>query len=101
MVLGHCGCCAVSAAGALAVVPDSQISALYAPLRPAVILANCQPSTTPAQCLDERIRLNARIQAITLRDSSPLINKAVKAGDLKVVAAYYDIASGVVNLLPI
>jgi len=101
MVLGHGACGAVSAAGGLTPVANSQISALYAPLRPAVILANCQPSTPPATCLDERIKLNARIQAITLRDSSRLISLAIQASRLKVVAAYYDIASGVVNLLPI
>src|SRR5260370_13945578 len=38
MVLGHGGCGAVSAAGSLATVPNTQISALYAPLRPALFL---------------------------------------------------------------
>jgi len=93
MVLGHGGCGAVSAAGSLARVPNTQISALYAPLRPAVFLGG--------STLDDRIRANARIQAITLRDSSPLLSDKVKSGDLKVVAAYYDIVSGVVNDLPI
>jgi len=101
MVLGHGNCGAVSAAGNLSRVPNTQISALYAPLRPAVILANCQPSTPPPTCVDDRIQLNARIQAITLRDSSPLISDKVKAGALKVVAAYYNVLTGVVTELPI
>ena len=101
MVLGHGNCGAVSAAGNLSRVPNTQISALYAPLRPAVILANCQPSTPPPTCVDDRIQLNARIQAITLRDSSPLISDKVKAGALKVIAAYYNVLTGVVTELPI
>ncbi len=99
MVLGHGNCGAVSAAGNLSRVPNTQISALYAPLRPAVVLggANCPGPT----CLDDRIQMNARIQAITLRDSSPLISDKVKAGTLNVVAAYYNVLTGMVTELPI
>jgi carbonic anhydrase len=98
MVLGHGGCGAVSAAGSLTRVADTQISALYAPLRPAVILggANCPGPT----CLDDRIRTNARIQAIILRESSPVLSDRTKSNQLLVVAAHYDLASGRVTLLP-
>ena len=90
MVLGHGACGAVTAAIAGKAVPG-QISALYAPLRPAVDQAGPDP--------DAAIRANARIQASILRNASPVIAGLVAQGKLKVVAAHYDIASGAVSLL--
>jgi carbonic anhydrase len=90
MVLGHGSCGAVSASIAAKDVPG-QISTLYRHIRPAVDQAGSD--------LDAAIRANARIQARLLQDSSPVIAGAVKQGRLKVVAAYYDLASGVVTLL--
>jgi carbonic anhydrase len=90
MVLGHSACGAVTAAIAGKAVPG-QISALYAPLRPAVDQAG--PDA------DSVIRANARIQASILRNASPLLAGLVGQGKVKVVAAHYDIASGAVTLL--
>ncbi len=90
MVLGHGACGAVTAAIAGKAVPG-QISALYAPLRPAVDQAGPDP--------DGVIRANARIQASILRNASPVIAGLVAQGKVKVVAAHYDIASGAVSLL--
>jgi carbonic anhydrase len=90
MVLGHGACGAVTAAIAGKAVPG-QISALYAPLRPAVDQAGPDP--------DGVIRANARIQAGFLRNASPVIAGLVAQSKIKVVAAYYDITSGAVSLL--
>jgi carbonic anhydrase len=90
MVLGHGACGAVSATIAAKDVPG-QISVLYRHIRPAVDQAGSN--------LDAAIRANARIHARLLPDASPVIAGAVKQGRLKVVAAYYDLASGVVTLL--
>ncbi|HKT18649.1 MAG TPA: carbonic anhydrase [Stellaceae bacterium] len=90
MVLGHANCGAVKAAIAAKEVPG-QISALYRGIRPAVDAAHGD--------LDATIKANARIQAKLLNDSSPVIAAAVKDGKLKIVAAYYDLASGKVTLL--
>ena len=90
MVLGHGACGGVTAAIARKSVPG-QISALYAPLRPAVEQAGLDVEAT--------IRANARIQAKVLRDASPVIGGLVAQGKLKVVAAYYDLSSGVVTAL--
>jgi carbonic anhydrase len=90
MVLGHGACGAVTAAIAGKEVPG-QISALYAPLRPAVDQAGPDP--------DAVIRANARIQASLLGKASPVIAGLVAQGKLKVVAAHYDLASGTVSLL--
>ena len=90
MVLGHAACGAVTAAIAGKAVPG-QISALYAPLRPAVDQAGPDP--------DGVVRANARIQTSILRSASPVIAGLIAEGKVKVVAAYYDIASGAVSLL--
>jgi carbonic anhydrase len=90
MVLGHGSCGAVSAAIAAKEVPG-QISTLYRHIRPAVDQAGSD--------VEAAIRANARIQARLLNDASPVIAGAVKQGRLKVVAAYYDLATGKVTLL--
>jgi carbonic anhydrase len=90
MVLGHDGCGAVKAAIDGKPVPG-QISALYAPLRPAVERAGPDLTAT--------IKANAQVQADLLRTASPIIAGAVAQGKLKVVPAYYDLASGKVTVL--
>ncbi|MGK9235163.1 hypothetical protein KXS07_26120 [Inquilinus limosus] len=68
-----------------------QISALYAPIRPAVDAAGTD--------LDAAIDANAKIQAALLSRASPIIAGAIREGKLKVLPARYDIASGKVSLL--
>ncbi len=90
VVLGHGSCGAVSATIAAKDVPG-QISTLYRSIRPAVDQAGSD--------LEAAIRANARIHARLLQEASTVIAGAVKQGRLKVVAAYYDLATGVVTLL--
>ncbi len=90
MVLGHANCGAVKASIDAKAVPG-QISSLYRYIRPAVDQAG--------KDLDATIKANAKIQAALLRESSPVIADALKAKQLQVVAAYYDLASGKVSLL--
>jgi carbonic anhydrase len=90
MVLGHGGCGAVKATIEGKAVPG-QISALYSAIRPAVNAAGPD--------LNAAIDANAKIQAALLSDASPVIAGAIKEGNLKVVPARYDIASGAVSLL--
>jgi carbonic anhydrase len=90
MVLGHASCGAVKASIAAKAVPG-QISSLYRYIRPAVDEAHGD--------FEAAIKANAKIQAKLLRDSSPVIASAVKDATLRVVAAYYDLASGKVELL--
>jgi carbonic anhydrase len=89
MVLGHGNCGAVKATIDGKEVPG-QISALYAPIRPAVEAAGSD--------LDAAIDANAKIQANLLSKASPIIRGAIKDGKLKVVPARYDIVSGKVSL---
>jgi carbonic anhydrase len=90
MVLGHSNCGAVKATIDGKAVPG-QIGALYAPIWPAVNAAGND--------LDAAIDANARMQATLISRSSTVIAGATREGKLKVVAARYDIASGVVSLL--
>jgi len=90
MVLGHANCGAVKASIEAKAVPG-QISALYPYIRPAVDQAGAN--------LDAAIKANARIQASLLRQSSPVLAEFIKQNQLKIVAAYYDLATGKVSLL--
>ncbi len=90
MVLGHQSCGAVKAAIAGHAVPG-QISALYAPLRPAIERAGSD--------VEAVAKTNAQIQANLLATASPVIAERIAAGSLKVVAAYYALATGKVTIL--
>ena len=90
MVLGHANCGAVKASIEAKAVPG-QISALYPYIRPAVELAG--PN------LEATIKANAKMQAVLLRQSSPVLAEHIKQNQLKIVAAYYDLASGKVIVL--
>jgi carbonic anhydrase len=90
LVLGHSNCGAVTAAIDGKPVPG-QISALYAPLRPAVDAAGGD--------LDAAIRANAKIQAKLLATASPVMAGFIKDGKLKIAAGHYDLGSGKVSLL--
>lgn len=90
LVLGHEGCGAVKAAIAAKAVPG-QISALYAPLRPAVERGGPDPAAIT--------KANARIQADLLRTASPVLADLIAKGRLKVAAGYYGLGDGAVTLL--
>jgi carbonic anhydrase len=90
MVLGHAGCGAVKAAIQGAPVPG-QIGSLFTHLQPAVDEAG--------HSLEAAIKANAKIQAALLRETSSVIEPMVKEGKVKVVAGYYDLATGKVLLL--
>ena len=90
LVMGHSNCGAVKATIQAKGVPG-QISALYPHIQPAVDQAG--PN------LEAASKANAKIQAALLRQASTVIADLVKKSELRVVAAYYDIASGSVTLL--
>jgi carbonic anhydrase len=88
--MGHGGCGAVKATIQAKEVPG-QISALFPHIQAAVDQAGSN--------LEVATKANAKIQSALLREASTVISGLVKEGKLKVVAGYYDIASGVVSLL--
>src|SRR3954451_20376267 len=84
LVLGHESCGAVKAAIAGKTVPG-QISAFYAPLRPAVERTGSDVAATT--------KANAQIQANLLRTASPVLAELISQGRLKVAAGYYSLVS--------
>jgi carbonic anhydrase len=90
VVMGHSSCGAVDATIHHKTVPG-QISALYPHIQPAIDKAGTD--------LEEAIKANTRIQAALLHRSSTVISGLVDAGKVKVLAAFYNISSGVVSLL--
>jgi carbonic anhydrase len=85
MVLGHANCGAVAATIKGSAVPG-QISVLYPHIQPAVDLAG--PNVEAA------IKTNSKLQAAILAEGSTVISGLVKDHKIKVVAGYYDVASG-------
>jgi carbonic anhydrase len=90
MVLGHRSCGAVKAAIDAKAVPG-QISGLYRYIRPAVDQAGSDVDTVA--------KANAKIQAAILREASPVLADLIKKNELKIVAGFYDLASGKVESL--
>ena len=90
MVMAHQNCGAVKAAMSGEAVPG-QISALYAPLQPAVAQGGHDLAATA--------KLNAKIQAGLLSTASPVLAERIAKGELKIVAGYYELGSG--KVLPV
>jgi carbonic anhydrase len=90
MVLGHAGCGAVKAAIEGKAVPG-QISALFPHLQPAVGQAGSD--------LVAATKANATMQVELLSKGSTVLGPMVKEGKLKIVAAYYDLATGKATLV--
>ena len=90
MVLAHQNCGAVKAAIAGDGVPG-QISALFAPLQPAVARGGHDLAATA--------KLNAKIQADLLATASTVLAERIAKGELKIVAGYYTLGNGAVTLV--
>jgi carbonic anhydrase len=94
VVLGHQHCRAVSAAVSGA-KERGDIPTVLKAILPA-IEATKGESGDP---IDKAVRANARDVAKRLQDTGPVIRPRVQAGEVKVVAAYYSLESGRVELL--
>ena len=94
IVMGHTNCGAIKAAIRNDEVPG-QISALFAGILPAITLAG-----GPDADADEVTRQHVPNQVDVLTRASTVIDSRVEDGSLKVVPALYDVATGVVALLP-
>jgi len=90
LVMGHANCGAVKATIQGKAVPG-QISSLFPHIQPAVDQAGND--------LEAATKANAKHQAMLLSKASTVISEMVKDGKIKVVAGYYDLASGVVTML--
>ncbi|MBI1206581.1 MAG: carbonic anhydrase [Azospirillum sp.] len=90
LVMGHESCGAVKAALTPREAPG-QISSLFSFIRPAIREAGGDLMTA--------IKRNAKNQADTLREASPTLADLHDAGKLRVIASYYDLGTGAVQLL--
>lgn len=95
IVVGHAKCGAVSAAVAGGHAPG-HIHSIVEAIEPAVEATQKQEGDK----VDNAVRANARRVAEILTQVEPIVSKAVQAGEVKVVAARYDLATGRVELLP-
>ena len=99
MVLGHSGCGAVNAA--IKVIREGTVLPGHLPelieaLKPGVEAAI---KKKPQDLLVEATVENVRNNVQRLQTADPLLKDAISAGKLKVVGAYYDIATGKVRLV--
>jgi carbonic anhydrase len=90
LVMGHANCGAVKATMQGKEVPG-QISSLFPHIQPGVDQGGGN--------LEAATKANAVVQAKLLREASTVIAGMVKAGSVKVVPSYYDLATGAVTLL--
>ena len=86
-VLGHTLCGAVQATIKGDEVPG-QISGLFQYIRPAI---RNQPALATA------VTQNVRNQALLLAESSPVIGRLLKAGELIIAGGVYDLKTGLVT----
>lgn len=95
IVLGHAKCGAVSAAVAGGEAPG-HLKSIVASLSDAVAMARKKPG----DAIDNAVRIQAKLSAVELAKSEPILAKAVHEGELKVLAARYDLATGQVEFFP-
>ncbi len=94
MVLGHSQCGAVTAAVSGG-EPEGHISSLTAAIRPALDRTQDQNGDR----VDDTARENAKLVAETLKLSTPALTDRVNRGKLLIVAAFYNLDTGLVDIL--
>lgn len=93
VVLGHESCGAVTAA--VGHTKEAHITSIVKAIQPAVAASKGQPGDPVHNC----VLANARHVAKQIRTSAPILAKANAHGEIKVVAAIYEIDSGKVTVL--
>ena len=94
MVLGHSNCGAVQATLKGDKLPG-HLPGIAQAIQPAVESTRNQPGDP----LENAIRANAKMVADQLCNSKPILFSQVAGGQVKIVAAYYDLESGQVEVL--
>ncbi len=95
VVLGHTKCGAVSAACKLPEVPGHIVTLINA-IKPAAEIAKHQLGDE----VENAVRINVAMQVNQLKSLEPLLSKAIKNNQLKIVGAVYDLSTGKVEFLP-
>ncbi len=98
VIMGHSSCGAVTSACACDFDRvEGATGVVLRALEPSVTAARVTCSA-PEEIIDVSTRLNMRAQADALVDSR-IITKTVEAGDLAILQAWYDLATGLVSWL--
>jgi Carbonic anhydrase len=95
LVVGHERCGAVGAAVADEHA-EGKIGCIVTAISPAVEIAR---ERGEADLVDATVRVHARRMAEHLREAGPIISEAVKSGRVRVIAARYDLDTGLVEVL--
>ena len=96
VVLGHTACGAVK--GAIDDAKLGNLTQLLAKIRPAVTAAKCSDSKDAA-CVDKVAAENVRTSMREIKEKSTDLAAAIDGGQIKVVGAMYDIATGKITFL--
>jgi carbonic anhydrase len=67
--------------------------------KPFAVVVGCSDSRQSGDPIENAVRANARDIAKHLQSASPIIAPLVKSGEVKIVAAYYNLDTGHVELL--
>ncbi len=100
LVMGHTACGAVK--GACDDVQLGNITALLANIRPAVAAVNNVPGPRTSENIEfvEAVAvMNVRLTQERIRALSPILTDLESRGDIAIVGAIYDLATGKVNFL--
>jgi len=98
VVLGHARCGAVTTAVELHGKADGNIGAIVRKIAPAVRKASQETKGKPQEELVEgAIDHNIHLVAATIIKQSPLIERLIKQGKMKIVKAKYDLDDGIVT----
>ncbi len=95
VVLGHSTCGAVGAAVKRPENPPGHIVALINAIKPAAI----QAEKMPGDKIENAVRLNVINQVNELRGLESVLSRAYSKGEILIVGAVYDLASGKVEFL--
>lgn len=94
VVLGHSKCGAVTAT-----VQGGDAHGHVAGIVNAIIPAVEKAKEAPGDLVDNAIRENAKLVAANIASSKPILEKMVEEGKIAVVTLYYDIDTGLVEIL--
>ena len=98
VVLGHTKCGAVASVCAGQEL-EEHIQALVAPIKPAFERTKVATGKTGAEIVEDCSKENIFVQIETMLTKSSILREWVRRGDLLIVGAVYDLATGVVTFL--
>lgn len=102
LVLGHTKCGAVAAVGGSAGALPGNLAALQNEMAGLRTWVENNLSKFPDQqdAIAEAVKVNAQLQKEALLEESPVLREAAKSGKIRVIAGVYNLATGVVDLIP-